>query len=129
MKSADALGQRAGWIHAQFLQLLGLTLLASLLLPEAAGTGLATWSAGGSDDNWSNPDNWTRGEAPTYDDIVGFRQSDSGNTNIVDADFVIAALAYTGGGTHTTDFAGVGRLQIDGPLYVGYGEADPVGTR
>ena len=73
------------------------------------------------DDSWSNGGNWLGGLSPISTDSVIFNAGDSWNINIVDTDFTIAGLQYIGNGTHTTDFAGASHLQIDSPLYVGYG--------
>jgi len=78
------------------------------------------------DDSWSNGGNWFGGVPPSNLDIVIFNATDSGNINIVDTyppdhKYEISGLQYIGNGTHTTDFAGASHLQINGPIYVGYG--------
>jgi hypothetical protein len=82
-----------------------------------------TWIGLGPDDYWSTPHNWMYGALPSGEEEVVFNVNDSGNTNIIDMDTIIASLQYIGNSTHITDFVGSSNLQINGPLYVGYGDS------
>jgi hypothetical protein len=88
-----------------------------------ANAGLDTWSGLGANDNWSAVANWVSGKAPTDQNEVVFNADDSGNTNIVDTDFTIAGLQYIANSIHTTDFAGLNNLQVNGPVDIGDGTA------
>jgi hypothetical protein len=101
--------------------LIGLILGGLLLLPGATQGAMDTWIGLGANDNWITLGNWSDGSPPLATDFVTFNASDSGSTNIVNTDFTLVGLRYMGNGTHTTDFAGSSNLQIDGPVYVGYG--------
>jgi hypothetical protein len=103
---------------------IGLLLGGLLLLPTAARGGMDTWVGTEPDDNWTTLNNWSLGLPPLPVDFVTFNAGDSGHTSIVNANFVTAGLRYMGNGTHTTDFAGTSQLQVDGPVYVGYGGSD-----
>ncbi len=119
MRRKDGWRKRGRWIHARPPRLIGLILGSLLLLPSAAPG--AMWTGAGANDNWVTPDNWSGSSPPLATDFATFNANDSGNINIVNADFTIAGLQYMGNSTHTTDFAGASNLQIDGPVYVGYG--------
>jgi hypothetical protein len=109
------------WIHAQCPRLIGLILGGLLLLPGATQGAMDTWVGLGANDNWITLGNWSDGSPPLATDAVTFNAGDSGNTSIVNTDFTLLGLRYMGNGTHTTDFAGSSHLQVDGPVYVGYG--------
>ena len=92
---------------------IGLILLGLLFLPAAA-QGADTWNGAGADDNWSTLSNWMDGSPPLAADSVTFNATDSGGTNVVDADFTIWGLVYKGNGTHTTSLLGGHLLQVKG---------------
>ena len=100
---------------------MGLLLAGLLLLPIVVAQAEISWSGLGTDNNWSNPDNWVDGVPPTDTDSVIFDAADSGGTNILDTSFTIASLYYVDNSTHTTDFGGVTNLRVNGPVCVGYG--------
>jgi hypothetical protein len=102
-------------------QFLGPFLGVLLFLPTWAHGAMDTWVGAGADDHWTTFENWSLGLPPLPADFVTFNAGDSGHTSIVNADFTIAGLRYLGNGVHTTDFAGSRHLQVDGPVYVGYG--------
>ena len=72
------------------------------------------WTGFTISDNWSVDGNWQDGSAPTVADEVIFSDLDAGSTNVVDTNFEIASLHYTGEGGHFTDLAGGSTLQVSG---------------
>jgi hypothetical protein len=109
------------WCRRRQHRFMGLFLGVLLFLPTWAHGAMDTWVGAGTDDNWTTFDNWSLGLPPVPIDFVTFNAGDSGNMNIVNSDFTTAGLQYMGNGVHTTDFAGSSHLQVDGPVYVGYG--------
>ena len=57
-----------------------------------------------------------------------FSDLDAGNTNVVDTNFEIASLHYTGEGGHVTDLAGGTTLQVDGGVSIGSANPNDTGT-
>ncbi len=70
------------------------------------------WTEDGSSDAWSEGANWDDGTPPVPADGAVFAALGSGGTNIVDANFEIASLEYTGEGSHTLDLAGSNVLEV-----------------
>jgi hypothetical protein len=112
------------WHHRPRGRFIGLFLGVLLFLPAWAHGDMDTWVGTGGDDDWTTFDNWSLGLPPILTDFVTFNAGDSGHVSIVNSDFTIAGLRYMGNGIHTTDFAGSSNLQVDGPVYVGYGGSD-----
>jgi hypothetical protein len=81
------------WLNTEkywnFLFLLLLMWLTILSCRQVYGLPV-TWSGSGLDDNWSNGTNWLDGVPPVSTDSVTFNATDSGNINLVDADFTIS---------------------------------------
>ena len=120
-RNAQSGGNRT---HNSHRWLIGLIFLGLLVFPAGVLLSATTWTGlGGADDAWSLGVNWTGLLAPLPTDGVTFNAADSGNANVVDTDFTIAGLQYLGNGVHTTDFSGASNLQINGPVYVGYGSS------
>lgn len=113
------LGRRRGHVHGGYW--LAVLLVAVAFWPVATSRAAIVWTGLGSDDNWSTGANWQGLLPPISTDTVTFDADDSGNTNIVDMDFTIAGLNYVDNGVHTTDFAGLSNLQIDGLVSIGVG--------
>jgi hypothetical protein len=83
------------------------------------------WTGAAASDNWSESGNWSP-DAPASTDAVVFDAIDADGTSIVDQDFAIAALLYTGevaSGTgaadHVTDFDEGSTLAVSGSATIG----------
>lgn len=120
--------------HRSHRWLVSVALFGMLSWPFSGSSVADSWTGLGISDNWSDPNNWLDGSPPLSTDSVVFNATDSGNTSIIDLDFFtlnptgeITGLQYVGNGVHTTDFAG-SSLQVNGPVYVGYGGSDSGGA-
>ena len=122
MQEATRVSRRANHLCECSRNLIVSLLMASFLFSFSTAQADMMWSGLGTNDNWSNPENWADGIVPGDPNVVVFNANDSGGTNALDTDFMIAGLQYLGNGTHTTDFDGAS-LQVNGPVYVGYGGA------
>ncbi|MFC1453145.1 beta strand repeat-containing protein [Verrucomicrobiota bacterium] len=90
-------------------------------LPVPAQGAPRTWSGAGGGDDWNTGGNWG-GTPPTPGggDNVVFNATDSGGINVLDQDYTITGMSYTGGGVHETDLNGKA-LQVDGDVAIGNG--------
>jgi polyhydroxyalkanoate synthesis regulator protein len=83
------------------------------------------WTGATGSDNWSESENWSP-DAPASTDEVVFDAVDADGRNLVDQDFTVAALLYTGevaAGTgaadHITDFDEDSTLTVSGNATIG----------
>ncbi len=86
------------------------------------------WTNGTGDQLWSTDGNWEDGTQPVSTDRLVFDEIDSYGTNIVDIDFLIDSLHYTGAGAHTTDLISSSNLDINGDATIGVANTDVTGS-
>ena len=102
----------------------GSVVLGSAATPTAfnVGTNAAVpagvaWTGETASDNWSQAGNWATSSPPGAADTAVFGAAGSG-TDVVDVDFQIASLRYSGAAGHITDLANGSTLRVSGATAV-----------